>query len=517
MNGSWRGDDGDLEELQHFRDDLQQLETTTRVLEHPALTFDDCFLLIEKMSSVPAVVRVRKLVSEKNYRALPEAMGDFAYDYERDYGDISNLAPPAGSPGWLIDVWHIIEHATSELASQKISGQGKARSAARAILYRRTEVDGLAPDSLCMLETDHWLLQLVASYAMLLASPADQAQAGLVLDTWFSAMPRVSFLAEVTVEGFMAFISLPLWGKRHEFYAAWIVSRIIDAMGEHELDLLHDKGVISLPFSPTKVARILSTAPERILFSERRSRVDGPQGKGRSEHVQPDFSIWHTAATGDVCDLVVEVKHYQRPAKQSWIDVFEDYAKAHPAATVVLVNYGRPGYAMEGISAEVKARCRLIGNLRPGQDAAADELATVVRNALGPVMSGPGAARTGASRPSVALVLDRSYSVPAARPDLLALVEHYAALYGASHVAIAAAGPNTVWNADAAGVAAALDSERNAVTQFTPILSRLLAYHPDVIFLTDAEGDGMLDRSVLYVRELEQTADGMRILRVAAH
>jgi len=511
---AWDG--GDLAELQQFREYLKQLETTIVVLEHPALAFNECFLLLEKMRSAPGISRVSKLVSKENYRALPESMRDFAYYYKLDYGDLSNLVPPAGSPGWLMDVWHLIQRATMELALLGISGQTEALSAARAALYRRTEADGLAPDSVCMLETDNWLLYLVACYAVLLESPADRAAAGPVLNTWFSALPRVSFLAEDTVESFTAFLSLPLWGKRHEFYAAWIASRIIDAAGEHELNLLHDKGVISLPFSRTEVAHVVSARPERILFSERREPVEDPQGKGRVDHVQPDFSIWHAAAKDDVCDLVVEVKHYQSPAKKSWVDVFEDYAKAHPAATVVLVNYGRPGNAMDGVSAPNKARCRLIGNLRPSQKAAVDELAKAVRNALGPVLSRPGTGGAGGSRPSLALVLDRSYSIQVARSDLLALVERYAALYDATHVAIAATGRDTVWMADASGFDAALDAEQNSETQFTPILSRLLADHPDLIFLTDADGDGSLDRTVLHVHELDQGPDGIRILQVAA-
>jgi hypothetical protein len=513
----WRlaWDGGDIPELQHFREWISALETRTVTIEHPAISFDNCLVLVKKLGNAPSAAHVRELISQQNYRDLPASIRQFAYGYEHWYEDIATLpAPPAG-PAWLVDIWNIIRRALTELGWEGVSGRGEAFGRARAMCGAKTADNGLALDSLCMLESDLWLLRLVASYGAILASPSEQGRIGPHIEEFFGTMPRVSFIAEDDIETFAAFLDLPLWARRHEFFSAWIASRMIEACGDHEQELLHDKGVIALPFKRTEVSRIRSSRPERILFSERRTPLDDPKGKGRSENVQPDFSIWRSGPLGDVCDLVVEVKHYLQPAKTSWANVFEDYAAAHPSATVVLVNYGRPGTALDAVSAEMKSRCRLIGNLRPARQAALDELTELVSRAVGPVFRGAVVPDGGVARTRLALVLDRSYSMKAEQESLRAILKQYAEAYGASKVAIAAFDAGAVWDANAPGFDAAVNYARNSETMFTDILSRLLFDHPELIFITDADGKGVLDRHVLGVYELDSLPDGTEVVRVA--
>lgn len=506
---AWDG--GDIPELQHFREYLRDVEARIALVELPAISFKNCWELIEHLNKAPGAQHARKLLFQKNYRALPKWAQNFAYNYEYIF-DTSKMSRPGTScAAWLKDVWNIIRCATSQLDQVGLSGRSKASKNARKLNYARTVEDGLAIDSLCMNETDFWLLELVACAGAILESPADQALIGKQMEAFFGSMERRTFVAEVGIESFTAFLELPVWERRHEFFSAWIASRIIDACGDHQQEVLHDKGVIALPFKCTEVTRILTAVPVRTLFSERRTPLNNPKGKGRSENVQPDFGIWHGTTSGDVCDLVVEVKHYLRPAKTSWTHVIEDYANAHPSATIVLVNYGESGNAMDAVCSDVKSRCHLIGNLRPRQLSAISALSDLVRRAVGPVFQG---VRGGAETP-LAVILDRSSSMGLDLDARIRIVRRQVDAFGASHVGVATFGANEYWLAEDEGVEAAANIPSNSEARFTDILSIFLKKFPELVFVTDDDGSGYLDRDKLHVHEVTPALAGVRVLRVA--
>lgn len=513
---AWDG--GEIPELQHFRQWMAALAGPIQAVEHPALSFADCWRLIEKLTPAPAVTRTRQLIGKENYRALPASIADFAYGYDFDYEAISNLPPPGAAPAWMHSIWNIIRRALTEFSSRDMN-RPRALACAKMLNYARTVDDGFALDSLCMLETDLWLLSLVASYGALLDSPADQAVVGAQIEAWFATIPVTTFLAADNIGALTAFLDLPLWGRRHEFFSAWIASKIIDGCGDHDLELLHESGVIALPFKKTELARVQSSRPLRVLFAERRSPLIDPIGDGRLANVQPDFSLWHTSSTDEVCDLVVEVKHYLSPARKSWTHVFEDYAAAHPRATVVLVNYGKGGNAIMDVSPAIRARCKLIGNLRPGHPDSIAQLTDAVRTAVGPVV--PARARNpGSGAGNGALILvDRSHSTRVGGDALRAYLEQFSGQFGASHVGVAAVDAGlSCWKADAAGFDAIASFPKNLEIEFTGILLEKLGEFAEIVFLTDGDGDAAVDRTSVCVEDLggDELLD-MKVLRVTRH
>lgn len=513
----WRlaWDGGDIPELQHFREYLRDLEACTALVELPAISFKNCWELIKRLDKAPSAQQARKLLSQKNYRSLPKWAQNFAYFYEYHF-DISELSRPGKScAAWLTDVWNIIRCASAQLDQVGLSGRSKACENAQKLNYARTEEDGLAIDSLCMNETDLWLLKLVACAGAILDSPTDQTLIGEEMDAFLGSMQRRTFIAEESIESFTAFLELPLWERRHEFYSAWIASRIIEACSAHAQDVLHDKGVIALPFKRTEVARILTAIPVRTLFSERRSPLSNPKGKGRSENVQPDFGIWHGTTSGDVCDLIVEVKHYLHPAKTSWTHVIEDYANAHPSATIVLVNYGQPGNAMDAVGSDVRSRCRLIGDLRPGQPSAIAELSHLVRRAVGPVFRVDQQGVRGEAETPLAVILDRSSSMGLDLDARIHIVRRQVDAFAASHVGVATFCTNEYWLAEDGGVDAAAKHPSNSEARFTEILSFFLEKFPELVFVTDDDGSDSLDRDKLRVHEVMPASPGVRVLLVA--
>ena len=509
---AWGG--GDIPQLQYFRQWLRELETRSVVLDCPALGFDDAWTLIEILTQAPGAQQAQALLLRGNYRALPASVQNFAYYYKYGYDKPLPLAPPPGAPAWLTDLWTLLRCARLQLERAGIEGQCGARERARALQYATTQEDGLAVDSLCMLETDLWLLQLAACLGALLESPADQALVAHDMEHFLGALHSRSFIADETLESLTAFVDLPLWGHRHAFYSAWIASKIIDACAEHEQHLVHEHGVIALPFKRTEVAQVLTARPRRTLFSERRAPLANPQGKGRSQNVQPDFSIWHSTPSGEVCDLVVEVKHYLSPAKKSWAHVMEDYAQAHPAATVVLINYGAPGNAMSAVRSGIAGRCRLIGNCRPGRGAAIDELSALVQQAVGPVWRTATRSSQAAGQPPALVVLDRSHSMTLAHDARAALIGQLVDAFHASHVAVATYDANVLWHASLEGIDAAAGYQGNGEGRFTEILLKFLVLFPELVFITDADGSSYLDQTRLDVHAVASAFDGVSVLQI---
>jgi len=81
--------------------------------------------------------------------------------------------------------------------------------------------------------------------------------------------------------------------------------------------------------------------------------------------------------------MIVEVKHYKKSAKQSFLAVFQDYARALPEADIYLVNHGPTGNAVYEVSRSIRDRCHAIQRLTPSGVDARKEFARAVRECVG--------------------------------------------------------------------------------------------------------------------------------------
>lgn len=270
--------------------------------------------------------------------------------------------------------------------------------------------DGLSIGMIAQNETDYWLRTTVLILGRLMAGPeSTRVWFGTELKERFARLPRRRLNARIDVEDLMRLLSLPAWRKRHELFAVWIATEIIAAAQGHEVKVNHEEGELRFAFREAKIADIVSARPALSLFSERRTPLDSPIGKGRKRSVQPDYGLWRERWTAEECVLVVEVKHYKKSDGRNFRDALVDYARAHPLAAVLLVNYGPAGMGGE-LPHDVAWRCQTIGDLNPRNREARDRFREAVREQVGEPARTLGrlVARNGPPR---AVVIDTSGSM----------------------------------------------------------------------------------------------------------
>lgn len=246
------------------------------------------------------------------------------------------------------------------------------------------QADGFSPSSIAQSETDFWLAITIGYLARCHFADTDKQQEfHQRLTEHFNRFPRRKIGTEAELPALERILSMPLWRKRHELYAVWIATEIINAMDGHDYELHNEDGRIVFAFHETLVATIHSSRPKIRFYAERRqSPEDTPEGSKR-QGAQPDYSLWSGDGGSEVCGLVVEVKHYKRDSPSRFGEVLDRYARAHPRARVVLVGHGPLSWTYEGISADVSGRCTTLGQLTASHLEKRAELRKLVRDYVG--------------------------------------------------------------------------------------------------------------------------------------
>lgn len=236
-------------------------------------------------------------------------------------------------------------------------------------------------------ESDYWLRSFVVALSASSRLPESTLTSiGKELDTITDRFPIRSMQVDVSVGDLESILSLPVWEKRFDLYSVWIATEIIRALTGHDIEIHHDHGRIAFAFKETTVATIHSSPAQFTLISERRIPLTNPRGEGRKGGVQPDHGLWATKDGKEVCKMVIEVKHYKNSSKATFVNVFEDYARALPAGTVCLVNHGPTGNAVYEVSRTIRGRCMAIGHLTSSNVESRRELAAAVRKCVGEPM-----------------------------------------------------------------------------------------------------------------------------------
>ena len=138
-------------------------------------------------------------------------------------------------------------------------------------------------------------------------------------------------------------LSLPMWGKRHELYSAWVVCVIAEALRGHRLQFEVVNGQLSFPFKATKIASFEDRYGPVELWAEVRSAASGDLAHGRKRGVQPDYRFLRAGRALSNTEMAVEVKQYRRAAAARHGDTARDYARALPRARVTVVAHGPIG------------------------------------------------------------------------------------------------------------------------------------------------------------------------------
>ena len=139
-------------------------------------------------------------------------------------------------------------------------------------------------------------------------------------------------------------LNLPIWQRRHELYAVWVGSRIVEALDDIEAVFHAEGGVLEFPFSGAHLATFTTPRPAAFMFwTELRTPLAVKVESGR-RNIQPDYRIVrlpYLPVANTV--LIVECKQYRRSSTREFSHALNDYAAGCPNAHVLLVNNGPIG------------------------------------------------------------------------------------------------------------------------------------------------------------------------------
>ncbi|UFN96800.1 hypothetical protein [Micromonospora aurantiaca] len=192
-------------------------------------------------------------------------------------------------------------------------------------------------------DAENWLPpRLLALHTEVARAAKDQSHGAGVADRlrdWLDNLDWRQVEAEVVFEAVETVLALPIWGKRHEFYSAWLVTEFDKALPDRLTFRVHD-GVLAFPFRATPVADMDSIAGPTELWAELRSPYHKPIGASRKNGIQPDYRFLAGRDTQRDTLLAVEAKQYLRPAAKNPGQALADYSGGLPKAVVILAAYG---------------------------------------------------------------------------------------------------------------------------------------------------------------------------------
>ena len=495
----------DFKHFEEFLEDWRKIEIEFDV---PAIPRNQAFELYSAHSRIAdengamrSVDTISQLASE-----LPD-VASWLEQYEQgQYATFpASLAPERFPPG-LADAAALGQAAVSIVRRQGLS-RDQMLEQHRARSYKSIDDDALHRWTIAQSETDYWLKKYVGVLAEILLGPEDKRhEIDEELAQFYSTLPRRRIPGKMDVKDLERLLSLPVWKQRYETYGVWVATRILAAVEDHDVEVHSDDGELKFAFREAQIADIKSSIPRLTLVAERRIPFDNPVGKGRRQAVQPDFGLWTQSKKQTNCVLVVEVKHYKRRSKRNFRDALIDYARAHPDATVTLVNYGPVGKEFDDLPGELADRCRMIGHLTPVNPAQLSEFTKLVRDIVGAPVSHKGISRI------TAVDVSGSMGVILASADLrkylggLSEENSQIALIDTDIRAVIAAGDMADWRT--------INSLGNSNALAVPV-THLLAHYEEVVVITDK--DGMQDLSGLNFEQLPDeaiSAAGGYLLRV---
>ena len=491
----WRLVVGDeLFELEHFEEFEHEWRSVECEFDVPAVSGHEAFL----PNTVRNELAAAEYVGEKRWALMGEATGIADVDaWLQAYGAggyarfPGSLLPERLPPG-LADAARI---AMAGLYVVRDAGYDR-RSLLEALRARRGSRgvldwdDGLNLWMIAQNETDYWLRTTVQILGQFVAGPeAERARFGAELRARYERLPRRRLNVRVDVQDLVRLLSLPAWRKRHELYAVWIATEILAAAEGHDVKVNHADGELQFAFRETRVADIVSARPALSLYSERRSPLESPIGKGRKNNVQPDYGLWREGPYREWCSLVVEVKHYKRSDGRNFRDALVDYARAHPGAVVNLVNYGPVGMSDE-LPYDLRRRCGAIGDLNPRNMEARERFREMVRERIGEPSRTAGRLAAGNALPA-SVVVDTSASMAGVLQG--AWFGEFAedlARRGAKTATLVDDGPRATVSMDSLG-AWIRENELNRGTRLATAVAALVEAEGSILVVTD--GDGLRD------------------------
>ena len=235
---------------------------------------------------------------------------------------------------------------------------------------------------------EHVCLAIEAvNYQAVEEKPGRAARLAAALRTGFDRPPRDERTRVSLEQDFADIVNLPIWKKRHELYAVWVASRIADALSDLYWEWHPDGDTLRFPFAGVELATLRSIeGGTHIFWTEKRTELKGGGILGR-KHIQPDYRIMKVPTHRiESTSLVVECKQYRKWSRKNFGAALDDYANGCPAAPVVLVNYGPTDPTiLDLVAPSRRNRTFLVGDFKPGGDAALNRFRELLRGVYDPV------------------------------------------------------------------------------------------------------------------------------------
>lgn len=193
------------------------------------------------------------------------------------------------------------------------------------------------------------------------------------LDSWWEPAPSEYALQDI--------LSLPMWGKRHELYSAWVLCLIDSALSPFSPEYEIKSNRLDFPFKPRKILTFQDAVGQTELWSELRTCAAGELTDGRKFGIQPDYRFIRypagrrrglQAAKSNTV-FAIEVKHYLRAAGARHGRTARDYIKNLPNADLCFVAQGPIGKtSINYVPEESKHRVKFFENCNGSSSASAN-------------------------------------------------------------------------------------------------------------------------------------------------
>jgi hypothetical protein len=366
--------------LRHFEEFVSTVDTLPGLIEAPAVDprglwaawkvadeLDNTKLVRPPLEDVadPAIADWLRAYDKGLYNPLPSSLHP------------DNVAPALrDTAALLLAAVDLIRRTWRDHAAMQAARRGKQ--------FDWWGADAFHPFLLAAHESDYVLRNmatLISQYGQ--SDPLVQTRIDAGLRAIYDRYPRRRYGVAGTVENLERLLSLPVWRQRHELYAAWIATEIIAALSDHDCELYAEGEKLTFAARDAQLATIISTRPPVTICGERRSPLADPIGKGRTDNVQPDYTLWRGRAPDETCGFVVEVKHYKKNAPLKFREALIDYARAHRQAKVVLVSHGPALSPLRPDDRSVADRCEVIGELAVTHVERRQKFRTIVRDYVG--------------------------------------------------------------------------------------------------------------------------------------
>ena len=350
--------------------------------------------------------RLNGVLRENNENIQNPELQIWLHQYleQRIWPDIQLPAPCSGNlelDKTLAEVWRVWNEVVTES-----SKYGKERNILKNIGFGRrdnlSEIEQqiLQEDQvrwsakfLAQIDSDHWSASLAkGAYIKLERISSLEPQIKLheatrlreELENIFIQIPKVEVEGETLVQHLQNFLQLPLWQHRYELYSIWIATQILDSLEHYAVRIHQANGTLKFSFSGTHFATVDDFEPRLHVWTELRSPLKNPVGKGRSKSIQPDYSLVIDPVTSPESSIVVvECKQYYKASTKNFSSALSDYARGRPNAHVILVNYGPVNQnILNRVDTAVRNRTHLIGMMRPSSIAAQSEFKDLIKGTL---------------------------------------------------------------------------------------------------------------------------------------